>query len=241
MKTIIFDMDDTLYDQLIPFEKGIRKNFESIKIPIEDLYHANRAHSDAVFGLTESGEMSLEEMHAYRIMKAFETFNQSITKEEALLFQKDYRENQEKITLLADVKDTLTFCQDNEIPIGLITNGPEKHQQMKIAQLGLTKWFQPETIFISSAVGFRKPDKRIFQLVQDTLKLTPEDTFYVGDSFENDMVGAKNVGWQTIWCNRRNKEIPGDPEMIDYMVTKQQSLFAIVEEIVREERSGCSK
>lgn len=31
------------------------------------------------------------------------------------------------------------------------------------------------------------------------MKLDPEETWFIGDTFEIDVVGAKNSGWHVIW------------------------------------------
>ncbi|HGM3434209.1 TPA: hypothetical protein ACKOH2_001091 [Clostridioides difficile] len=56
MINLIFDVDDTLYNQLTPFYTAYNKVFSSIKgISIEDLYMSSRKYSDEVFHMTENG------------------------------------------------------------------------------------------------------------------------------------------------------------------------------------------
>ena len=51
----------------------------------------------------------------------------------------------------------------------------------------------------SSAVGISKPDERIFHMVC-------ESGLYVGDSYENDVIGAKKAGWDVIWLNKYGQQ-----------------------------------
>ncbi|KAN0042397.1 hypothetical protein ACTFIV_004961 [Dictyostelium citrinum] len=71
IKGIIFDLDDTLYDQLLPFKLSINKiQFLSEKIiNMEEAFKQFRYHSDQVFEKTVNGEMSITEMHNYRFIK----------------------------------------------------------------------------------------------------------------------------------------------------------------------------
>ena len=229
MDALIFDVDDTLYDQLIPFKKAIEKNFPAEIMDAENLYQKSRTFSDKVFNLTESGKMTLNEMHVYRLQEAFKCFGKHISVEEALNFQQDYQKNQENITLLPDVQEVFKLCLRKNIIMGIITNGPEEHQKNKINQLGIKKWISNEHIFISSKVGIAKPDAEIFAVVQKKLNLNPMETFYFGDSIENDMVGASNAGWKTIWSNRRNKKIDTNNVKIDYSVNDQNDLLSVVQ------------
>ncbi|MFK4566323.1 HAD family hydrolase [Enterococcus sp. UD-01] len=227
MDALIFDVDDTLYDQLVPFRQAIEKNFSLGNLSVEALYLKSRQLSDAVFHLTEKGEMALLEMQIYRIQQALAFFGRTISRKEAIQFQQDYQFFQQHIHLIPDVESTLDFCLQKKIQLGIITNGPAQHQRNKLQQLQIERWLSPERIFISSEVGLAKPDVRIFNYVQKQLGLTKAVTYYCGDSLENDVLGAKNAGWQAIWSNRRH--YPPKSQTYDYMLTAQHSLFAFVQ------------
>lgn len=232
MKAIIFDVDDTLYDQVIPFKKAIEKNFPNNNIDIDKLYEMSRRFSDEVFELTERGEMNLENMHIYRIQEAFKYFGTTISQEEARTFQKDYQNNQKEITLLPDIQDSFDFVSKQHITMGIITNGPIEHQKNKIKQLGLEKWIQKSNMFISSEVGIAKPDVRLFELVQKKMNLVPSETYYIGDSFENDVVGASNAGWNTIWINRKNKKNSNKDVNPNFIVNEQNDIISVLKVIL---------
>jgi putative hydrolase of the HAD superfamily len=51
----------------------------------------------------------------------------------------------------------------------------------------------------SAAVGFEKPDPRIFQAALAALDARPESTLFVGDSLPRDMRGAKAIGMPHVW------------------------------------------
>lgn len=63
-------------------------------------------------------------------------------------------------------------------------------------------------MFISDSIGAAKPDVKAFHTVQKEMKLDPEETWFIGDTFEIDVVGAKNSGWHVIWFNHRNRPMP---------------------------------
>jgi putative hydrolase of the HAD superfamily len=66
------------------------------------------------------------------------------------------------------------------------------------AALGL-----PERCFISSEVGYPKPDTRFFAAIESQLGLQPSDLLLVGDDWTNDILGARAAGWQTMWLQRK--------------------------------------
>ncbi len=65
------------------------------------------------------------------------------------------------------------------------------------------KEFGLDNLFIniieSAVVGIRKPDPRIFTLGVKALKLNPDETTVVGDSFYKDITPAKKAGCKAIW------------------------------------------
>lgn len=222
--TIIFDVDDTLYDQLKPFKLAFEKNFSFPDVPIEKLFKLSRIHSDEVFDKSENGSMSLIEMQIYRIRKALEHFDKSITDEQGERFQIDYQSNQMKIKLLPEMRDALDVCVNHGFRLGIITNGPAEHQQKKIETLKLDQWISKEDMFISGKLGYAKPDIKIFQFAEKKMGLDKNTTYYVGDSFANDVVGAKNAGWKAVWINRRNHEISQGKISPDYIVDQQETM-----------------
>lgn len=56
-----------------------------------------------------------------------------------------------------------------------------------------------DVIIDSTAFGASKPDPSIFQAALTALNVEPSEAIYVGDSYNADMVGAKNVGMWTAW------------------------------------------
>lgn len=236
MINLIFDVDDTIYNQLEPFENAVNKVFNNHKdIDSLDLFKSHRKYSDELFDLTESGALSLEDMRVYRITKAFYDFGKNITVKEAKDFQKEYEANQEKITISDGIREVLNFGKENNIKMGIITNGPTKHQGNKVNNLGLNKWISNKDIFISESEGVAKPDVQIFKLVEHKMNLETDNTYYIGDSINNDIVGAKSAGWKMIWINRRGVDIPENLGFYpDYIVNDDSKLIDLIKDIFKD-------
>ena len=232
MKAVLFDVDDTLYDQLHPFQRAYEKHFNFPNVSIEMLYILSRKYSDEVFHLSESGDMTMEEMYRYRIGKALAYFDHEITSEKAMEFQKTYQQYQQLIELTPDMINALNYCKEKQVILGIITNGPLDHQKRKINQLHLKKWIPESNIFISSEIGVAKPDPEIFYLAEKKLKLNKKNTYFVGDSFQNDIIGAKSAGWKAIWSNQRNHPEPTTIVKPDYIINNKKTLLEVLEELL---------
>jgi len=56
-----------------------------------------------------------------------------------------------------------------------------------------------EFILATSEYMYRKPNKRIFELALEKAELKACDVWYIGDQYECDIVGARNVGIFPVW------------------------------------------
>ena len=91
MTVVVFDVDDTLYDQFMPFELAMNKTFAQTEwlseIPLKKLYQLFRHHSDLAFPDTVSGKVSLKYMRVYRIQAALKDLGIDASKEACQTFQ----------------------------------------------------------------------------------------------------------------------------------------------------------
>ena len=86
--------------------------------------------------------------------------------------------------------------------------------------------------FISGTYGIAKPHTELFKIVQNNLQLNPEKTYYIGDSYQNDVVGAKAVGCSAIWVNHLNRAVPEKSlYQPDYTITYPGELVELMRNI----------
>ncbi|MBM7268468.1 HAD family hydrolase [Streptococcus sp. 2018037] len=233
MKALIFDVDDTLYDQIQPFERALERHIEVARDQIEPLYLSFRRYADEVFEATAIGKMSLKDSHVYRMKHALADFGYQVSDATALAIQIDYDYFQGQIELSPVFPEIFSWCQAQGITMGIITNGPYKHQLRKIRTMGLVNWFELEHVLISGQVGITKPNPAIFQLMEERLGMSGEDICYLGDSFENDIIGAKTAGWQAVWFNHRKRSEPESSFRADYMIDEWSNLDSLIKNIIK--------
>jgi len=81
--------------------------------------------------------------------------------------------------------------------LGLVTNfahGPTARRVFD--KLGFDAFFG--SLVVSDEIGYRKPNRLLFDRALGELGSTPDSTVMVGDTFDADVVGAKNVGMKAI-------------------------------------------
>lgn len=231
-KAILFDVDDTLYDQTVPFKEAYREYFGADPaVPADVIYPVTRKYSDQVYSRAMAGQITMEDMYIYRVQKAFEEFGISITDAQALEFQTIYADRQRHIHMSEHMEAILDYCK-GKAELGIITNGPSKHQWNKVKSLQAERWIPHENIFVSADAGAEKPDRKIFEYAERAMVLEEAEIWFVGDSYELDVKGAVNAGWNAVWMNRRGHDKPGDNISVQDEVRTEQELMTVVEEIL---------
>ena len=74
-----------------------------------------------------------------------------------------------------------------------------------------------------------KPEAGIFHAALTGISIVPEAAIYVGDTYSDDVVGAKGVGMRAAWLvGEEDKECP-DASIVDVQLTTLQELNSFLE------------
>ncbi len=237
---LIFDVDDTLYDQTVPFWEACKKTLgERITGNREVWYHTFKRRSYEMYLLNDQGEVSLEESRILRIQNTMKDMGMELSEEEAQHFQDCYLENQRNLRLSKEMEEILSECSRFADGIGVLTNGPVEHQMTKVEALQLTNWIPKEKILISGEAGISKPDRQIFSLMEQKFSFEHPEFWMIGDSERNDIGGAKEAGWNTILFQYRKPEKPqsGDKKgKADYEVIGEAQLKEVLHKILNADK-----
>jgi 2-haloacid dehalogenase len=107
---------------------------------------------------------------------------------------------------------------------GVVSNADAGHLDDALKRNGLSF---PLVVSSESARCY-KPAPGIFHEALEALQVLPEDALYVGDSQEDDIVGARAAGMSVAWLNRGAGELrEGIPEP-DFMIAGLAELSGIV-------------
>ena len=223
--TISFDADGTLWD----FEAVMR---HALGCTLEELRRLVPSTPDSV---------SIETLIAIRNQVAEEQKDKGLTHEairlEAFKRTLQFIENPdnnlathlhalylkhrfEDIQLFDDVLPTLNALQGRYI-MGLLSNGntyPER--------CGLGDYFQ--FVVFAQDYGIQKPDPRLFEIAIGHAGCTKRQLLHVGDSFQNDVIGAKQAGVKSVWLNREGGN-NGTGKPPDFEVSSLMELIKILE------------
>lgn len=93
----------------------------------------------------------------------------------------------------------------SRVKIGLLTNAyPNMFEKTK-KTIGLLPAIEWDVVVDSSLVGYKKPDKEIFEIAAEQCGEKPKNIFYI-DNSEIHTEAAKKLGWQTYWYDSGDYE-----------------------------------
>ena len=94
-----------------------------------------------------------------------------------------------------DAHSTVTTLHDRGYRVSCLSNSNGKVDRL-LAAAGLLALL--DDVVDSGAVGFEKPDPRIFRLAAERLALAPHEMVYVGDLHALDVVGPRSAGMHAV-------------------------------------------
>lgn len=225
MDYVLFDLDDTLYDQAEPFVRAYEEVFGTHEgIDPYQVFPVSREYSEAVFEASERGEMPMEQMYVYRIQRALAEFGFDAPDEDCLRMHYRYAELQESsISFSPTICTILDLCAERS-KVAIVSNGPAEHQLKKMDVLDVYRWVDPSAVFVSSVLGFGKPDPRHLWTACERLGTHPDGCVLVGDSYNHDVVGAQRAGMPMVWFNRHARPANGDAQATWKVSTEEELL-----------------
>jgi putative hydrolase of the HAD superfamily len=213
IKTIYFDLDDTLYRKDSGLWQAMlarieRYMLEEMHIPAADV-PVKRKHYLETFGTSLRG-----------LMNEFE-----IDPENYLTYVHDV-----PVESMLKLNPTLNQMLSN-LPQRkwIFTNSSEAHSQRVLDALGIRRHF--EGVIDVKAMGYRsKPDAAVYQLAVDKLAAQPSETLFVDDSLVN-LQAAKALGAYTT--------LVGDSPhaAVDHLVANVEDLVAHWPELVESKHA----
>ncbi len=111
--------------------------------------------------------------------------------------------------MFPEVPEIINLLLRNHIKIGIVTNAyqPMWQRDIEIQEYGLFDYF-PDCRISAADVGYLKPHPAIFQAALDRLHFKADETVFIGDSLEADIVGAQRAGMRAIWRELAHRSHP---------------------------------
>jgi putative hydrolase of the HAD superfamily len=206
IKTIFFDIDDTLYDHSYHISSAIshiRAIYPLLQNYSEE-YLRDLSHSllEEVHIQLLEGKISVEESRQLRWEKFLTICGDKNPKEDAMeianIYLDAYYKSERPIPGAIELLNTL---RQQGYQIGVISNNLLTEQISKMKRIGISEYI--DTFAISEEVGYAKPHPKIFEVALERASINAHEAVFIGDSWESDIVGALRAGIRPVWFNRK--------------------------------------
>ena len=221
IKHIFFDLDRTLWDFEKNSENTLLQLIETygleakcgVEAPIIiDTYKKVNKELWSQYG---KNQITKEQLRSSRFTKTLSTFNYHFLGFGNQL-EKEYIERSPYQThVIPGAFEILDFLKP-KYSLHVMTNGFSEVQHIKLKQSKLNTYF--DEIIISENVGYQKPDKKIFEHAQNSIKALASTCLMIGDDHQGDVQGALDAGWSAIHFNSH-----GEPGFSDHIQIKTLS------------------
>jgi putative hydrolase of the HAD superfamily len=217
-KHLFFDLDRTLWDFEKNSKKALQILFKDLKLD-DKIEHFNHFHhtytriNAELWKLYGKGKLKKEELRDARFIETLK-YHKIHDTELATTLSDGYIEISPKQTnLFPDTLETLEELKRMKYNMHIITNGFEEVQYIKLEHSKLAPFF--DVIVCSEAVGFNKPDPRVFHYAMQKAQTIATESFMIGDDREVDIFGAMQVGMQAILFDPENQysKTKGEPKI----------------------------
>ena len=118
--------------------------------------------------------------------------------------------SRERFRLFPDSLPVLEEIKKSVYPLAIVSDAQKVFCREEGDILGLTPFFNH--VIMSTYLGFRKPDPRIFNISCILFNVSPEEAVYIGNDIETDIKGAKGIGMQSILLDRNGKSKDREPK-----------------------------
>jgi len=220
---VFFDLDHTLWD----FDKKSRLAFKeiflnnNIHLNLNDFLKIYIPKNLEFWKLYQEDRITKANLRYLRLKDTFDLLGYQIDdmtihklSDDYLLYlpQNNY--------LVINTIEILEYLEP-KYKLHIITNGYEVAQKAKLVNSKIDHFFTH--VINSDMAGVKKPNPLIFEMALNKAKAAPGNAIMIGDSYEADIVGAKNVGMNAIHfeVNKTNKKhnvlINSLLEIMDYL------------------------
>jgi HAD superfamily hydrolase (TIGR01549 family) len=200
--TVLFDLDDTLFDHMGTARAALAATAAAQPAlrtaDVEALYSHYSELLEELHAAALVGHYTYEQARQLRFERLLGPYGVGAV-EAGRIAGQHYGHYQQLRRPLPGALALLQALRPH-YRIGVVTNNRLVEQEEKLRYLGM--WDYVDVLVTSEEVGLPKPHPRIFEVALERLGSQPAETVMMGDNWQADVVGALAVGIRPLWLNR---------------------------------------
>ena len=209
-KHLFFDLDNTLYDfeanSYLALETALNQLGITPLLPSFAEYFKIYARINAdLWALYRDQLMPKEVLRGKRHTDSLAHFNIQSQVDPIEIDDLYLKIMTTQTELFPGTIEVLAQLQKKGYHLHIITNGFKEVQHDKLINTGLQKFFTD--VYISEEIKSPKPSRQIFEHAIKSSNARKKESLMIGDSWESDIVGAKNFGIDQVFYRLNDEEI----------------------------------
>jgi putative hydrolase of the HAD superfamily len=223
-KGILLDIDNTLYD----YEKTHKIALDTVCNVLEKKYSLGReavgeSYRKARLEIhTELEDTASSHNRLLYFQRMFEYWNMNALRYSLEAYNLYWDTFLANLAAYDGVYDFLKFIKNKKVC--LVSDLSADIQHRKIEKMKLFDYVG--FLVTSEEAGKEKPHPHIFMLALKKLGLKTPEVYMIGDSYENDIMGATGLGIKSFWLNKNDEEKPKNA-----LVTKVKNFSELIEHL----------
>ena len=207
IKHVFFDLDHTLWDFEANSDIAFQTIFKKYEINVELPKFLNyyKTINENYWKLYREEKITKDALRYGRLKDTFNKIKHEIDDDTIHHLSVAYIEMLPKNNKLFEGTHEILEHLFVHYKLHIITNGFNEVQYKKIENSGLNKYF--DQIITSEEVGVKKPNPLIFNYALEKVNAQPNESVMIGDNWEADIMGAKNVGFDVIFFNYHEQPV----------------------------------
>ena len=205
-KVVFFDLDGTLLDYEASAKQSLKEILEikGIECDIDVFYPMYQKINADLWTLFEQKKAALDDILVERFSILLKAWN--LAREELEAISIEYLELlSQQSHMSPNAIEILEYLKE-KYPLSIITNGVHFVQEGRLKATQLGSYF--DHVVSSQVVGVSKPDQSIFRRALDLTEIKVEESLYIGDSIQSDLIGTNNINMPFVFYNPKKNTVP---------------------------------
>tara|TARA_R110000868_G_scaffold3388_11_gene21938 strand:+ start:1319 stop:2008 length:690 start_codon:yes stop_codon:yes gene_type:complete len=215
---VFFDLDHTLWDfdknSALTFQEIFKMN--AINVDTREFLRHYEPINLHYWKLYREEKIDKASLRFGRLNDAFLAINTVLDKALIYRLSEDYIVHLTRFNYLFENTIEILDYLSLKYTLHIITNGFQEVQRKKLEKSNIRHYFK--TITNSEMVGVKKPNPKIFNYALEAAKTTVNQSIMIGDNYEADILGAHDIGMDTIFFDITKQNLNGHSKQIDNLI-----------------------
>lgn len=210
IKHIFFDLDNTLWDTDKNSKLTLKNIYENIKIEekyqlqFSDFYISYYNRNENLWSLYRQDKVSKADILEKRFKDTFLEFHINAPEIWEYFNANFLTQIMENNNLIEYAEEILKYLKTKGYQLHVVSNGFILQTEQKVQETCIKDYIT--TLTSGEEINKRKPAKEVFELGLKKAHALVNESAFIGDDWEADVLGSQKIGMHTVYFNYKKEE-----------------------------------